>query len=42
MVGQKQRATLPYRPQANGTVEHMVQTLTRELKMRVADVIQKD
>ncbi|GMF40035.1 unnamed protein product [Phytophthora fragariaefolia] len=29
IVGQKQRATMAYRPQANGTAERMVQTLTR-------------
>ncbi|GMF56390.1 unnamed protein product [Phytophthora fragariaefolia] len=28
IVGQKQRATMAYRPQANGTAERMVQTLT--------------
>ena len=32
IVGQKQRATMAYRPQANGTAERMVQTLTRALK----------
>ncbi|GMG17774.1 unnamed protein product [Phytophthora fragariaefolia] len=29
IVGQKQRATMAYRPHANGTAERMVQTLTR-------------
>jgi len=29
IVGQKQKATMAYRPQANGTAERMVQTLTR-------------
>ncbi|KAE8904900.1 hypothetical protein PF003_g10849 [Phytophthora fragariae] len=38
IVGQKQRATMAYRPQANGTAERMVQTLTRALKMYVSDV----
>uniref|UniRef100_H3H5N5 Integrase catalytic domain-containing protein n=1 Tax=Phytophthora ramorum TaxID=164328 RepID=H3H5N5_PHYRM len=42
IVGQRQRATMAYRPQANGTVERMVQTLTRALKMYVADVNQQD
>ncbi|ETL86969.1 hypothetical protein L917_13711, partial [Phytophthora nicotianae] len=37
-----QRATMVYRQQANGTVERMVQTLTRALKMYVADINQKD
>ncbi|KAG2762881.1 hypothetical protein PC129_g8999 [Phytophthora cactorum] len=31
IVGQKQRATMAYRPQANGTAERMVQSLTRAL-----------
>ena len=38
IVGQKQRATMAYRPQANGTAERMVQTLTNALKMYVGDV----
>uniref|UniRef100_H3H490 Uncharacterized protein n=1 Tax=Phytophthora ramorum TaxID=164328 RepID=H3H490_PHYRM len=42
IVGQKQRATMAYRPQANGTAERMVQMLTRALKMYVADVNQQD
>uniref|UniRef100_H3H4X9 Integrase catalytic domain-containing protein n=1 Tax=Phytophthora ramorum TaxID=164328 RepID=H3H4X9_PHYRM len=42
IVGQRQRATMAYRPQANGTAERMVQTLTRALKMYVADVNQQD
>ena len=41
IVVQKQRATMAYRPQANGTAERMVQTLTRALKMYVADVDQR-
>ncbi|KAE9212037.1 hypothetical protein PF002_g18361 [Phytophthora fragariae] len=36
------RATMAYRPQANGTAERMVQKLTRALKMYVSDVNQKD
>ena len=42
IAGQKQRATMAYRPQANGTAERMVQTLTRAIKMYVADENQKD
>ena len=38
IVGQKQRATMAYRPRSNGKAERMVQTLTRSLKMYVADV----
>ncbi|KAL4109209.1 hypothetical protein PRIC1_000912 [Phytophthora ramorum] len=33
---------MAYRPQANGTAERMVQTLTRALKMYVADVNQQN
>ena len=32
IVGQKQRATMAYRLQANGTAEHMVQNLTRAIR----------
>ena len=39
---QKQRATMAYRPKANGTAERMVQTLTRALKMYVSDTNRKD
>ena len=42
IAGQKQRATMAYRPQSNGTAERMVQTLTRALEMYVTDVNQKD
>ncbi|GMF31592.1 unnamed protein product [Phytophthora fragariaefolia] len=42
IVGQKQRATMAYRPQANGTAERMVQTLTRSVKMYVSDINQRD
>ncbi|POM61869.1 reverse transcriptase [Phytophthora palmivora] len=33
IVGQRQRATMAYRPQANGTTERMVGTLIRAVKM---------
>ncbi|ETN15080.1 hypothetical protein PPTG_22070 [Phytophthora nicotianae INRA-310] len=42
IVGQRQRVTMTYRPQATGSVERMVQTLTRALKMYGADLNQKD
>lgn len=42
IVGQKQKAIMAYRSQANGTAERMVQTLTRALKMYVSDVNQQD
>ena len=42
IAGLKQRATMAYRPQANGTAERMVQTLTRALKLYVTDVNQPD
>ncbi|KAE8973337.1 hypothetical protein PR003_g27277 [Phytophthora rubi] len=42
ILGQRQRATMAYRPQANGTAERMVQTMTRTLKMYVADEDQRD
>ncbi|CAI5711492.1 unnamed protein product [Peronospora effusa] len=42
MVGQRQRATMASRPQANGTAERMVQTLTRSIKIYVAEVGQRD
>ncbi|OWY98468.1 reverse transcriptase, partial [Phytophthora megakarya] len=32
ILGQRQRATMAYRPQANGSAEHMAQTTTRALK----------
>ncbi|GMF15143.1 unnamed protein product [Phytophthora fragariaefolia] len=38
IVGQKQRATMAYRPQANGIAERMVQTLTRSIASRNAGV----
>ena len=40
--GQKQRVIMAYCSQANGTAERMVKTLTRFIKMCVADVDQKD
>ncbi|OWZ10017.1 reverse transcriptase [Phytophthora megakarya] len=42
ILGQRQRATMAYRPQANGTAERMVQTATRALKMCFRDLDQKD
>ncbi|KAE9079607.1 hypothetical protein PF010_g22698 [Phytophthora fragariae] len=42
LVGQRQRATLAYRPQANGSAERMVQTITRAIKMYVEDEHQRD
>ncbi|GMF51249.1 unnamed protein product [Phytophthora fragariaefolia] len=41
-MGQRQRATLAYHPQANGAGERMVQTVTRAVKMYIADVDQRD
>ncbi|POM69701.1 Reverse transcriptase [Phytophthora palmivora] len=37
IVGQRQQATMAYRPQANGTTERIVGTLTRAVKMYVED-----
>ncbi|POM68506.1 LOW QUALITY PROTEIN: Reverse transcriptase [Phytophthora palmivora] len=42
IVGQRQRATMAYRPQANGTTERMVGTSTRAVKMYVEDIDQRD
>ena len=42
IAGQKQRATIAYRSQANGTAERMLQALTRSIKMYVADIDQID
>ncbi|OWY94044.1 reverse transcriptase, partial [Phytophthora megakarya] len=42
LMDQRQRATLAYRPQANGTAERMVQTITRAIKMYIADIDQRD
>ena len=42
MVNQRQQSTITYRPQANGTPDRMVHTLTRSIKLYVADVGQPD
>ncbi|GMF33980.1 unnamed protein product [Phytophthora fragariaefolia] len=42
LIGQRQRAMLAYRPQANGAAERMVQTITRAIKMYITDVDQRD
>ncbi|GMF57107.1 unnamed protein product [Phytophthora fragariaefolia] len=42
IVGQKQPATMAYRPQANGTAERMVKALTRSVKRYVSDINQRD
>ncbi|POM68856.1 LOW QUALITY PROTEIN: Reverse transcriptase [Phytophthora palmivora] len=42
ILGQRQRATMAYRPQANGSAERMVQTTTRAIKMYVQDLDQRD
>ena len=42
MMGSKQRATLAYRPQANGQAERAIQTLTRTIKAYVEDPEQDD
>jgi hypothetical protein len=42
ILGQRQRATMAYRPQANGIAERMVQTVTRAIKMYVEDENQRD
>ncbi|GMF42402.1 unnamed protein product [Phytophthora fragariaefolia] len=42
ILGQRQRATMAYRPQANGTAARMVQTATRALKMYIRDLDQRD
>ena len=42
LMGQRSKATLSYRPQANGAAERMVQTLTRAIKMYVKDLGQRD
>ncbi|OWZ02954.1 reverse transcriptase [Phytophthora megakarya] len=35
ILGQRQRATMAYRPQANGSAERMVQKTTRDLKIEI-------
>ncbi|POM73482.1 Reverse transcriptase [Phytophthora palmivora] len=42
ILGQRQRATMAYRPQANGSAERMVQTTTRAIKVYVQDLDQRD
>ncbi|KAE8887576.1 hypothetical protein PF003_g28496 [Phytophthora fragariae] len=42
LMGQRQRETLAYRPDANGAAERMVQTVTRAIKMYIADFDQRD
>ncbi|POM68667.1 Reverse transcriptase [Phytophthora palmivora] len=42
VLGQRQRATMSYRLQANGSAERMVQTTTRAIKMYVQDLDQRD
>ncbi|OWY93973.1 reverse transcriptase, partial [Phytophthora megakarya] len=42
ILGQRQRATMAYRPQANGSAKRMVQTTTRALKMYVEVLDQRD
>ncbi|POM72873.1 LOW QUALITY PROTEIN: Reverse transcriptase [Phytophthora palmivora] len=42
ILGQRQRATMAYRPQANGSAERMVQTTTRAIKVYVQDLDERD
>jgi len=42
MMGSQQRATLAYRPQANGQQERAVQTVTQTIRAYVADPDQRD
>lgn len=42
LIGQQSRATLAYRPQANGMTERIVGTITRAIKMYVQDKEQRD
>jgi hypothetical protein len=42
MIGQRQRATLSYRPQANGQQERSVQTVVKTIKQFAADPAQRD
>ncbi|KAH9105745.1 hypothetical protein LEN26_014671 [Aphanomyces euteiches] len=42
MLGQVQLSTFAYRPQANGTAERAIQTLTRSIKAYVSDPQQRD
>ena len=41
ILGQKERATVAYRPQANGSADRMVQTLTRSLECTSCTRIRK-
>ncbi|OWZ00886.1 LOW QUALITY PROTEIN: reverse transcriptase [Phytophthora megakarya] len=41
IMGQRQQATMAYRPKANGIAQRMVQTATRALKMYVRDLDQE-
>ncbi|GMF21124.1 unnamed protein product [Phytophthora fragariaefolia] len=42
MMGQRQRATLTYRPLVNGAAERMAQTVVRAVKMYITDIDQRD
>ena len=42
MIGQRQRATLSYRPQANGQQERSVQTVIKTIKHFASDPAQRD
>jgi ribonuclease HI len=42
LIGQRSRATLAYRPQANGKTERVVQTVIRAVKRYVQDEEQRD
>jgi hypothetical protein len=42
MMRQQQRATLAYRPQANGQQERYIQTVVRAIRIYIEDVNQKD
>ncbi|KAE8884076.1 hypothetical protein PF003_g31914 [Phytophthora fragariae] len=42
LLGSKQRATLAYRPQANGQQERSVQTVIRSVKAYIAEADQSD
>ncbi|KAJ0391632.1 hypothetical protein P43SY_011872 [Pythium insidiosum] len=42
LIGQRSKATLAYRPQANGMTERMVQTIMRAVKLYVQDSAQRD
>ncbi|POM58573.1 LOW QUALITY PROTEIN: Reverse transcriptase [Phytophthora palmivora] len=42
ILGQRQRATMGYRPQVNGSAERMVQTIARAIKIYVQDLDQRD